>query len=490
MHLLDLSTELLIDIVELLDEARDVLALGLSCKRLKDITIPFPLEYRSFIWPTHDASWIRGSNDVQASSTIALTSGPEDRPNPYGELGLDCEDWLSEEPRRWRAIRSLYVHKLGTRTAPRFMQGQEAASRPGRSIPPEILAQLSKPTTGGEEYYMRSVARLEYIITAFSKALLRVPHLTSLTWNWIGPGSTSPLWEAIRAQSSLKRLSFNIESHPLFLQSSGSTSEAITLLMRMLDDCPSLEQLAITAPVFLSSPDPLAHPQRGWFEDCLVDHSWSQLQKLELGQMVLGPAKGRHLAAFISRHRGLKQLRFTKASFPATILNRIALPHLTDFAFDTPYYAQFPVELLSMLPQFPRLQHLQFRNQSILEVLSAARPLKDRITGMPLNQGPAAEWKNIMFPASHVDTLAVWAHYFNVAPRLQTLVLRASGRLNDTSEQPNDSSLKMRLRHTREGLSLKEVFARVIDNAARVDSEVRGRGSTLDLWITCVRDEP
>ncbi|KZO94760.1 hypothetical protein CALVIDRAFT_538866 [Calocera viscosa TUFC12733] len=280
---------------------------------------------------------------------------------------------------------------------------------------------------------------------------------------------------------------FTITNPSIFRDPPERIADALSQLLRSLDRCRLLEEMTLGGTV------PQADGQPELF-DPLVDRFWPLLRKLDISCALLGSQDGGPLATFVSRHQALEQLRLSDIPIRASFLARTPLKVLANLDLDIDFYLKLPMDVLTILPSFPTLRYLRFRDQNICEVLSAARGLRSKVTRRALNAGHMGEWENIVFPVIHVEYLESWARYFKRAATLQTVVLRCNAgqmelheQVDNHDERPYQAARALKEEET-SCVSLVDIFSRTMPSLLRVDSKVESKG-TLDLWLTCYRKD-
>jgi len=279
-------------------------------------------------------------------------------------------------------------------------------------------------------------------------------------------------------------VSFNIESYPGFSLSTSQASAIISLLLQALDGCPRLEDLRVSVPDFGWRAS-LRFPNMGWSDEVFMNRNLPLLRKLDVSQLIVSTQPEGHFATFLSRQANLEYLRVSKSTFLPRILHGLQLTQLVHLDIDIDHYPSLPADVLSALPHLPGLRRVDFRDQSILDVLAAARPLRNPDTGRLYNDGPVHQWKGVVFPISHRGSLASWAQYFTEAATLQTLALRCIGRVDLQKRTTRHSPAPKELPSA--GISLIDVFGALVPSVAQVDTEVTMKETLLQLSITCYR---
>ncbi|KZO94759.1 hypothetical protein CALVIDRAFT_200156 [Calocera viscosa TUFC12733] len=516
MQLLDFPVEILQEVVEHVDDARDVLSLGLTCSRLKSVTIPFPLEYRNVVWPTHDGTWRIGSSAVKDL-------------NPFGELSLACEDFLSAAPVRWRAIRDVSIYKWGTPVAPRFMQDyvrSDGFILP--RLPEEVYDVLMHQANNPQEIIERGNARHLYMVDNISRILGRMPWLTALTWHWFPPEVDSDLWRVLDKMNSLRKVCFVFNTDFTHGYNATALSTIVGRLVQSIAGCGSLETLAINVPIARNG-----HHDSTWNFDHIYDVTWPLLRQLDLSHTRITSDK--KFMLFLSRHDQLEHLRISESTLPSVQVETSQLPNLVNV--DVPNFklakslinpkestiqpdarrvhglriqsalikSQFATlcdilpriastlqtlnislnvtsdaDIPTVLDRAPNLVNLEITGHNVMDVLSAARRVRSRHTLQALNSGPMRDWTNIRFPMDYVDHLGRWASCFSKASKLKTLLLRCSTRLSAHD--------KPAMYDEAQSVSLSDVFRPVVSNVIRVQTQVM-QGRDLGLLITCYRKD-
>jgi len=358
-------------------------------------------------------------------------------------------------------------------------------------------------------------ARKDFVINNFARVLHRLPLLHSLTWTWLPPALDSPLWGAIAAQSSLRRLSFNITLFPGYHTSMTQVSNVISVLLRTLDSCPTLEDLTITIPGLWklhqgllrpanqqcirgngTQTTPIRPPPRpvGWSDEYLLKLQLPLLRRFNISHLALSTETGQHFADFLSRQEWLEYLRITNSTFRPSVFCRpdLRLTRLSHLDLDLEDYPELAKDMLAALPHLPGLRHLSLWDECALDVLVAARPLKSTMTGRLFNPGPVGQWRDVMFPISHMYNLVSWGQYFHAATALHTIVLHCAGSIDLNKPIVAGHPHKTEELHPR-GVSLIDVFAKLAPDVEQVDTEVKeevkGRETLLQLCITCHRED-
>ncbi|KZT59941.1 hypothetical protein CALCODRAFT_155869 [Calocera cornea HHB12733] len=438
MQLLDFPVEILQEIVEHVDEARDVLSLGLTCSRFKDITIPFPLEYRDVLWPTHDGTWRAGSSAVKD-------------PNPFGELSLACEDFLSSAPMRWRAIRAISIYRWGTPVAPGFMQEYvrgEGFMLP--QLPVDVYEALTRAANNPQEIIERGTARHLFMADNVARVLGRMPWITSLTWHWFPPDVDSDMWRALDRMQSLRRISFVFNTDMTHGYTGAALSEIMVRLVASIANCRELEKLVISVPIARNG-----HHDPTWSFDPIYDATWPQLRSLDLSHTRITSSS--KFMLFLGRHEKLEELRISDSRVPPEKVVTSHLPNLVNLDVPNFRLARTLVEpvakqdlrpvhglkiqsslskkefitLCDLLPMIsstlqslniwlnttsdadvpallecvPNLVSLEITGHNVNEVLAAARRVRSRHTLQALNSGPMRDWRNIRFPTAYANHL-------------------------------------------------------------------------------------
>jgi len=347
------------------------------------------------------------------------------------------------------------------------------------SIPPATLAEMSR--SGNDRVHSRRA----FIFDNLTRVLHRVPQLTALTWRWLPAANDDSLWEAIAAQKSLRKLSFSMESYTWFYSVSRATA-TVSSLIHALQSCPELEEVTIAAPAIpwptwdVSDPVVLSG-EYGWIEYGIFDgFKLPALRKLEVRQMrarVWGPESGQNLSWFLADHGKVESLRMIQSHFRPGLLVGRGLTCLTYLELDVEDYPGLLADIPLALQHLPNLQRLDFKDNTVRDVLVAARLL---------NLGSMCQWKDVRFSQSHAQKLEYWAQYFSGAPALRTVVLRfdTSTELETLVDQQTAVTDQPRLA----GISLKDVFAVNVPHVAQSDTEVKGDETrSLELWIRCFR---
>ncbi|EJU01386.1 hypothetical protein DACRYDRAFT_116558 [Dacryopinax primogenitus] len=474
----------------------------------------FPLHYRAFTWPTHDGTWYTGSTSVKD-------------PNPFGELRVVCEEFLSAAPHRWDAIRAISIDKSGTREAPRFMQDYVRGD--GFVLPElpaamyENMAQLANNSfVIGQRVDARKILMTDKV----DNILCRMPQLTSITWRWFPPQLDSPIWPVLDTISGLRKVTFVFNTHFATGFSSIVLSSIIARLVQSIANCKMLEVLQINVPIARN-----VYHDPTWKVDPILELTWPFLYRLSLSHGRITSAQ--KFMDFLTRHNRLKELSISDSLVPSIRGKNDQLPRIqdmdlanfrlakallpktskstldpcpthalrihsslsrTDFAAlcdILPGIANFlqklsisltetsDQDIMTVIDVAPNLVRLEISAREVITVLTGVKRLRSKQTLKRQNWGPMRDWKDLKFPIDFMNHLTPWATAFRKAPRLESLLLRCLPTSASHSQPSMYDDTK--------SVSLEEAFRAILD-VSRVESHMLV-GRDMGLEITCYRKE-